>query len=115
MVARTGMHVSAAPEPKEPALARLSGRLVLLWGWKRAAVAFVAGAFGALAHAPFDFFAAAFVSFPVLVLLLDGAASDGSGGRLRRLRPSFAVGWWFGFGYFLANLWWIGNAMLVDV
>ncbi|MEK1887050.1 MAG: apolipoprotein N-acyltransferase, partial [Phyllobacterium sp.] len=24
------------------------------------------------------------------------------------------VGWWFGFGYFVLGLWWIGNALLVD-
>ncbi len=34
---------------------------------------------------------------------------------LRRLRPAAAVGWWFGFGYFLAGLWWVGAAFLVDV
>ena len=29
--------------------------------------------------------------------------------------PSAAIaGWWFGFGYFLAGLYWIGNAFLVD-
>ena len=24
------------------------------------------------------------------------------------------AGWWFGFGYFLAGLYWIGHAFLVD-
>ena len=24
------------------------------------------------------------------------------------------TGWWFGFGYFFAGLWWIGNAFLVE-
>ena len=24
------------------------------------------------------------------------------------------AGWWFGFGYFLAGLYWVGNAFLVD-
>ena len=33
---------------------------------------------------------------------------------LKRLRPAFAIGWWFGFGYFLAGLWWIGGAVLVE-
>ena len=28
--------------------------------------------------------------------------------------PAFATGWWFGFGYFLAGLWWIGGAVLVE-
>ncbi len=93
---------------------RLGGRIILLWGWRRALAAFLAGALAVLGQAPYDFFAACFVSFPVLVLLLDGATGDASSGRLRRLRPAFAVGWWFGFGYFLVGLWWIGSALLVE-
>ena len=93
---------------------RLAGRIILLWGWQRALVAFLAGALAVLAQAPYDFFAVGFVSFPVLVWLLDGATGEPSDGRLRRLRPAFAIGWWFGFGYFLAGLWWIGSALLVE-
>ncbi len=92
----------------------IAGRIMLLWGWRRAAVAFFAGALAVLAQAPFDFFAVCFISFPILVWLLDGAISDGSRGILRRFGPAFAIGWWFGLGYFLAGLWWIGNALLVD-
>ncbi|MEQ1937621.1 apolipoprotein N-acyltransferase [Mesorhizobium sp. CN5-321] len=93
---------------------RLAGRIILLWGWRRSLAAFLAGALLVLAQAPYDFPAVGFVSFPVLVWLLDGATGDASAGRLRRLRPAFAVGWWFGFGYFLAGLWWIGSALLVE-
>lgn len=93
---------------------RLAGRIILLWGWRRALVAFLAGALAVLAQAPYDFFAVCFVSFPLLVWLLDGATGEASDGWLRRLRPAFAVGWWFGFGYFLAGLWWIGSALLVE-
>lgn len=93
---------------------RLAGRIILLWGWKRALLAFLAGAIAVLAQAPYDFFAAGFVSFPVLVWLLDGAVADRPAGFLRRLKPAFATGWWFGFGYFLAGLWWIGGALLVE-
>lgn len=89
----------------------LAARIILLWGWRRAAVAFAAGAFASLAQAPFDFFAACFVAFPVLVWLLDGAAGDTA---WRRFAASFASGWWFGFGYFVASLWWIGAAVLVE-
>jgi apolipoprotein N-acyltransferase len=92
----------------------LAGRFVLLWGWRRGLAAFAAGALAVLAQAPYDFFAACFVSFPVLVWLLDGAAGDARAGFAGRLRPAFAVGWWFGFGYFVAGLWWIGNALLVE-
>jgi apolipoprotein N-acyltransferase len=93
---------------------RLAGRIILTWGWRRALVAFLAGALLVLAQAPYDFPAVGFVSFPVLVWLLDGATGDATTGRLKRLRPAFAVGWWFGFGYFLAGLWWIGGALLVE-
>jgi len=27
---------------------------------------------------------------------------------------AFGVGWWWGFGYFLAGLWWLGAAFLVE-
>lgn len=93
---------------------RLAGRIILLWGWRRSLVAFLAGALAVLGQSPYDFFAACFVSFPVLVWLIDGATGEPSDGWLRRLRPAFAVGWWFGFGYFLAGLWWIGGALLVE-
>ncbi|MER2535579.1 MAG: apolipoprotein N-acyltransferase [Rhizobiaceae bacterium] len=93
---------------------RLAGRFVLLWGWRALFVAFAAGALATLTQAPFDFFAAGLVSFPILVWLLDGLAAAPRAGLLGRLRPAFAVGWWFGFGYFLAGLWWIGNAVLVE-
>lgn len=93
---------------------RLAGRIILMWGWRRALAAFLAGAFAALAQPPFDFFAACFFSFPVLVWLLDGAASQPGEGRLRRMARPFLIGWWFGFGYFLAGLWWTGAALLVE-
>jgi apolipoprotein N-acyltransferase len=93
---------------------RLAGRIILLWGWRRLLVAFVAGALLVLTQAPYDFFAAGFVSFPVLVWLIDGATAESSSSLLGRLRPAFATGWWFGFGYFLAGLWWIGGAVLVE-
>lgn len=93
---------------------RLAGRIILAWGWRRALLAFLAGAFAVLAMAPYDFFAACFVSFPLLVWLLDGAAGEGRASLLGRMRPAFATGWWFGFGYFVAGLWWTGAAMLVE-
>ena len=93
---------------------RLAGRIILLWGWRRALVAFTAGALAVLTQAPFDFFAAGFVSFPVLVWLIDGATVQAPSNFLKRLAPAFATGWWFGFGYFLAGLWWIGSALLVE-
>ena len=93
---------------------RVAGRVILLWGWRRALAAFLAGALAVLAQAPFDFFAVCFVSFPVLVWLLDGAIVGAPVPLAKRIVPAFAVGWWFGFGYFVAGLWWVGGALLVE-
>lgn len=92
----------------------MAGRIILLWGWRRAFAAFAGGAIAVLAEPPFDFFAAAVVAFPLLVLLLDGAAAAPGVGAIRRMAPAFATGWWFGFGFFVAGLWWVGNALMVE-
>lgn len=105
----------AVPRPAEaPPLERLAGSVMLLGGVRRALVAFAAGALAAVALPPFDFPAVLFVSFPVLVWLLDGAGVDPDAGLLGRLTPAFGIGWWFGFGYFVAGLWWVGSALLVE-
>lgn len=93
---------------------RLAGRIMLLWGLPRVALAFVAGAIGALALPPFGFFAAFFVSFTLLVWLMDGSTGNPDGGVFAKFRSSFVLGWIFGFGYFVAGFWWLGNALLVD-
>lgn len=94
---------------------RLADSLVLLWGWRRAAVAVVVGALAAASQAPFHAFPVLWISFPVLVFLIDGAVEASTRGGVRRWRAAFVVGWCFGFGYFLAGLWWIGAAFLVDL
>ena len=78
-------------------------------GWRRAAMVALAGAIATLGLAPYHFVPAGFIAFPLLVLALDGLVAHGEG-----LRPAFRLGWWFGFGYFVAGLWWLGAAMLVD-
>ncbi|AKI02595.1 apolipoprotein N-acyltransferase [Hoeflea sp. IMCC20628] len=93
---------------------RIAEAIMLSWGGKRILLAFGAGALFVMALPPFNFFAVLFVSFPVLVWLLDGASGPADAGFLGRLRPAFATGWWFGFGYFVAGLWWLGNALLVE-
>jgi apolipoprotein N-acyltransferase len=91
-------------------ITRLAHWVVLSWGWRRALVAFAAGAISALSLAPFDAWPVLFFTFPVLVWLVDGAA----GGRLGGVPSAAIAGWWFGFGYFIAGLYWIGYAFLVD-
>ena len=53
---------------------RLSQPIVLAWGVRRALIAFLAGAASTLALAPINVWPAMFVTFPVVVWLLDGAA-----------------------------------------
>jgi apolipoprotein N-acyltransferase len=84
--------------------------IVLSYGWRRWLIAFAAGAVSAAATAPLSFWPILFVTFPVLVWLIDGAGAD----QWRGLTGAAATGWWFGFGYFLAGLYWIGFAFLVD-
>ena len=91
-------------------LSRLAHPVVLAWGWRRAVIAFLAGALGVLALEPFGFWPAMLVSFTVLAWLIDGAAS----GRWRGSLAGAAIGWCFGFGYFLAGFYWVGYAFLVD-
>ncbi len=80
-------------------------------GWRRVAIAFGAGALSALAMAPFFVTPVLFLTLPALVWLID--ASDGDTPRARFLRAAGA-GWWFGFGYFLLGLFWVGEAFLVE-
>ncbi len=96
------------------ALAHLAATTMLLYGWRRALAAFASGAAGALALPPFDLFLVLFLSMPVLVWLMDATASDPVRGPLGLAASGFRTGWLFGFGYFLAGLWWIGAAFLVE-
>ncbi len=91
-------------------LSRSADRLRTVTGWRRWGCAFLVGAASAASTAPFDLWPVLAVTFPALVLLLDGIAAP----RWRGVRAAAAIGWWFGFGYFLASLWWIGSAFLVE-
>jgi len=99
-----------------PALAE---RVRGLAGWRRRLGALIAGAASVLALAPFFAWPVLWITLPALVWLIDGAVerrADGTTGRWWT-RPELAaadVGWWFGFGYFLAGLFWIGEAFLVE-
>jgi len=91
-------------------LRRVAHAITLSFGWRRALIAFAAGAVSTLALAPFDLWPVLFVTFPVLVWLVDSSGA----GRLGGIPAAAATGWFFGFGYFLAGFYWIGNAFLVD-
>jgi apolipoprotein N-acyltransferase len=89
---------------------RLANTIVLAYGWQRAGIAFLAGAISVLALAPVNAWPVLFITFPVLVWLVDGSAA----GRWSGPVAAAAAGWCFGFGYFLAGLYWVGYAFLVD-
>jgi len=89
---------------------RAAHAVVLAFGWKRASIAFVAGAASALSMAPVNAWPVLFVTFPVLVWLIDGSTQ----GRRSAVWNAAIAGWCFGFGYFLFGLYWVGYAFLVD-
>lgn len=91
---------------------RLAQSVIVLWGWRRLVVAAGVGALSVLALPPLGFAPVLFLTLPVLVWLVDGAVT--TTGRLRAALSAGAVGWAFGFGYFLAGLYWIGAAFLVE-
>ncbi|MBY0560217.1 apolipoprotein N-acyltransferase [Hyphomicrobium sp.] len=87
---------------------RISGiraRIMALRGWRRMLIAFVAGGLSALSFAPIFAFPILFLTLPVFVWLIDGSTNR---------RRAFSAGWAFGFGYFFFNLFWIGEAFLVE-
>lgn len=84
--------------------------IILAWGWKRAGIALLAGIVSSLSMAPFNAWPVLFVTFPIVVWLIDGSAA----GKMRGIPAAAMAGWWFGFGYFVPGLYWIGYAFLVD-
>jgi apolipoprotein N-acyltransferase len=85
--------------------------ILLADGWRRRGLAAGSGVVAALAMQPLDALPAFLVSFPMLVWLLDGSA--GRGGSMRSaLITAAGIGWWFGLGYFVCGLWWLGAAFV---
>jgi apolipoprotein N-acyltransferase len=93
--------------------ARISG----LSGWPRYAVAFLAGSVSVLAMPPLFLWPVLFVTFSILVWLIDGSQASPDAARSwhrSAFARAFASGWWFGFGYFVFGLFWVGEAFLVE-
>ncbi len=97
------------------ALARLKDtrdRLRAATGWRRVAILTLAGMMSVLAFAPFFLWPILFLTLPILVWAIapptpQSTARDG-------IKRAFKDGWWFGFGYFFAGLFWVGEAFLVE-
>src|SRR5262249_55904164 len=98
--------------PANPSIMALADRLRGLRGWRRRLVAFLAGGVSAMAMAPFFCWPVLWLMLPALIWLIDGAAWRAGEVQNWRwhTRPAVAaaeIGWWWGFGYFLAGLYWI--------
>src|SRR5688572_9102911 len=91
----------------------LAKRVTLLRGWRRWLAAFTAGAVGALAMPPFGFLPALILSIVPAIWLLDGTMKEGPS-RWAPIKAAALPGWFWGFGYFVAGLWWLGAAFLVE-
>lgn len=66
----------------------------------------IAGAAGALALPPVHLIPVLFAIIPLWLLLLEKAPTA---------KRAFWMGWLFGFGYFIAGLYWIAAALFVDI
>ncbi|WP_112661989.1 apolipoprotein N-acyltransferase [Microvirga flavescens] len=95
-------------------MTNLIDRVIRLTGWRRWLTAFAAGAIGALAMPPFGFLPALFLSLTPAVWLLDGCGDARIAFDRKGLRAAAVIGWFWGFGYFVAGLWWLGAAFLVE-
>ena len=76
-----------------------------LRGWRRSTLAFLLGVLATLSLPPVYAFPVLFVSFAGLLWLIAGSNSPWR---------ALIGGWWFGFGFFLASIYWIGAALLTD-
>ena len=104
---------SVAPRPD--ALASLVDEVILSWGWRAAGDRLRLGRDRGLGAAAVSLFALIAAPLAIAVWLIDAAEDRGAGRPLiASMRAAFGAGWWMGFGYFLAGLWSVGAAFLVE-
>ncbi len=72
-------------------------------GWRRVCLAFGLGVLAVGALPPVHIWVLLFPAFMGLFWLIESSRSRWG---------CFFAGWWFGFGYFIAGLYWIANALL---
>ncbi len=88
---------------------KLAAKIRNATGWRRWFIAFLAGVAGALAMAPVYALPLMAVALTTLVLLIDGAKTHAKPGR-----SAFLAGWFWGFGYFLAGIYWMAFSFFVQ-
>jgi apolipoprotein N-acyltransferase len=87
-------------------LCRLAAAVAGLSGWRRYGLAVLLGIAAATAMPPVDLAPMLLVAFTGLLWLDDGSTTAAA---------AFALGWIFGFGFFVAGLYWIAGALFVDI
>ena len=70
-------------------------------------IPFIIGLLTSYSLPPYSFFFINFITFPILFFYLLSNYKKGKW-------ISFKIGWMFGFGYFISNLYWISNALTFE-
>ncbi len=91
---------------------RLVHFIMLAHGWRRILILIAAGAVSGLSVPPLFVLPALFIGLPVLVWSLDGA--ERGSGLTGLFGAGFAIGFWFGLGYFAVAIHWIGIAFFME-
>ena len=109
MTAAAGRLLRVVPEPGVTRagawVLRMHAVVTGLRGGRRILIAFCLGALASLALPPVYAWPALIPAFTGLVWLTDR--------RIAGAASAFAVGWWFGLGFFLVGLYWVFNAFAV--
>jgi apolipoprotein N-acyltransferase len=105
MVEAPALALRGSAGPVAP-LQRAALWLASLSGRRRHLAALILGALAAASLPPVDMTPVLLIAFPGLVWLADGDTG---------YRSAFALGWSFGFGFFVAGLYWIAAALFVDI
>ena len=70
-------------------------------------IPFILGIISSFSLPPYNFFFINFITFPLLLIFLIFNYKKGKW-------QSFQIGWMFGIGYFVSNLYWITNSLTFD-
>jgi apolipoprotein N-acyltransferase len=97
--------MAAENELVAPAGSRFMPGLAATRGWKVRGLAATLGLIAGLGFAPLNLVPAFMLGLAGLIWLTVEAPSR---------RAAFVVGWWWGFGHFAANSYWIAESFLID-